>query len=150
MKVRVDIKNQIMESLPGAVFARASKLLILVLSAALAMSAIAQTNTNDESSTAYVDSIHQWGAWNLDIEPAAGGLQPPSTQPLNARDTKLSLRTNSISALAPVKAPSTINPVSPVPVPPVVPVVPIVPVIPTITPINPNVPIPVGGPNDGF
>ncbi len=49
----------------------------------------------------YVDSITKWGAWELDIEPAAGGLTAPVTQPLNVRDSALSIRTNSFSALAP-------------------------------------------------
>lgn len=49
----------------------------------------------------YVDSITQWGAWELDIEPAAGGLLRPQSRALKARDAKLDLRTNSISALAP-------------------------------------------------
>jgi len=96
-----------------------------------------------EAEVAYVDSVKSWGAWELDIEPAAGGLTPPSTGALNARNSKVTVRTNSFSALAPPQTPpipsTPINPVVPVPVPP-----------PTITNISTNVPIPVGGPNDGF
>ena len=57
------------------------------------------SNGKATTATAYVDSIHQWGAWDLDIEPAAGGLQQASTQALNARDSRASVRTNSFSAL---------------------------------------------------
>ncbi len=86
--------------------------------------------------TVYIDSVHQWGAWSLDIEPAAGGLQADTTQALNARNSKLSLRTNSISALSP-QLPDTIIVPAPLPT---------TPTSPGITPINPTVPIPVGGP----
>lgn len=93
-----------------------------------------------KNEVAYVDSVKSWGAWELDIEPAAGGLTPPSTGALNARNSKVTVRTNSFSALAPTPAP----PIAAAPTPPVL------PVTPTITPIRPNVPIPVGGPSDGF
>ena len=64
----------------------------------------ADKGTADTNATvAYVDSIHKWGAWELDIEPAAGGLQASATRPLNVRNAKISLRTNSMAALAPPK-----------------------------------------------
>ncbi|MBE9560659.1 MAG: hypothetical protein IMF15_07705 [Proteobacteria bacterium] len=92
---------------------------------------------------AYVDSVHKWGAWGLDIEPAAGGLSQPTTQALNARNSKVALRTNSISALAPPassKSPVIFeSPSTPI-VPPVVPV----------TPPSPPVTPPIGGPTDGL
>lgn len=101
----------------------------------LALSAVTNVNAGDDSTTAaYVDSIHKWGAWELDIEPAAGGLQQPPTQALNARDSRVTLRTNSIAALAPQRQ-GTVTPPTPVP---------------TITPISPAIPVPIGGPGDGF
>ena len=77
------------------------------LTMSLTTTAFATEQHNHDVATAYVDSVHQWGAWELDIEPAAGGLQQPSTQALKARDSKAKLRTNSFSALAP-PAPSPI------------------------------------------
>jgi len=110
----------------------------LILSTAILITASA--SIAEESDIAYIDSVQKWGAWELDIEPAAGGLRQPTTKALNARDSKVVLRTNSFSALAPPLIPNT----------PIAPGTPITPTLPTITPINPNVPIPVGGPNDGF
>lgn len=59
----------------------------------------------DDTNVAYVDSVLKWGAWELDIEPAAGGISVPTTKALNARGSKVALRTNSIAALAPPLAP---------------------------------------------
>lgn len=121
------------------------KLAFAVLTLSLTTISVAATSNDDAakdlstSSSAYVDSIHQWGAWELDIEPAAGGLTPQTTQPLNARSAKITIRTNSISALAPA-APATITPISPISVPPVIPV----------TPPPPPVTPPIGGPADGL
>jgi len=105
-----------------------------LLSATVALSTNAYAAADE---TAYTDSVHNWGAWALDIEPAAGGLQASGTQPLNARSAKLSLRTNSIAALSPRPVPGDIAiPNSPPPAP----------AIPTITPVSPGIPIPVGAP----
>jgi len=98
----------------------------------LAASIAATTNviaaTDDSVQTAYVDSVHNWGAWELDIEPAAGGVQAAELQPLNARSANVALRTNSFSALAPpapqpeiiIASPQVPTPVIP-PTPPVTP-----------------------------
>jgi hypothetical protein len=104
----------------------------------------------EELNMAYVDSVHKWGAWELDIEPAAGGLSQPQTQALNARNSKVALRTNSMDALAPKRAIPAISASPAVPGAPGIPAIPAVPATPAITPIHPNVPIPVGGPNNGF
>lgn len=77
-----------------------------------------------EKATAYVDSVHHWGAWELDIEPAAGGITPATTQPLSDRGARVSFRTNSFSAVAPA---------SPAPTP-----VTNTPVIPTSGPTSPT------------
>ncbi len=108
----------------------AKLILIVALTAATSMAAA------EESSIAYVDSVLKWGAWELDIEPAAGGLSPPTTKVLNTRSSKVALRTNSISALAP-PAPGGGTPVNPIvpgtPIlPPVIPAPPFVPAAPTI------------------
>jgi len=117
---------------------------LLAASIAVTTNAIAST---DDAQTAYVDSVHSWGAWELDIEPAAGGIQAAGVQPLNARSANVSLRTNSIAALSP-RSPQpnvTTAPNLPTPAP-----IPAAPTVPTITPISPNVPIPNSAPNDGF
>ena len=105
-----------------------------------------KNDTTQNADMAYVDSVHQWGPWGLDIEPAAGGLTQQTTQALNSRETTLTLRVNSISALAPQRPVILNQSVPATPVPTITPA----PVIPGITTISPNVPIPVGGPNDGF
>lgn len=128
-----------------------SKLWLVTASLVLTTTSVAAINNDtaqdyNTSSTAYVDSIFQWGAWELDIEPAAGGLQAQTTQALNARDSKVRLRTNSFSALAPPQRPGTVTPpAAPLPIAP-----PLSTPVPTITPINPRVPVPIGGPGDGF
>ena len=101
-----------------------------------------------EKATAYADSVHQWGAWELDIEPAAGGITPAVTQALSDRGARVAFRTNSFSAIAPTAPAATTPPITdtPVPTPPIY----TPPPVPTVTPISPSVPIPVGGPSDGF
>jgi hypothetical protein len=121
-----------------------TRLCLITASFVLTATSAAATNEN----TAYVDSVHHWGPWELDIEPAAGGLKAQTTQVLKARDSKVRLRTNSISALAPPQRPETITrPPAPLPATPAAPVM---PPAPTLTPISPSIPIPVGGPGDGF
>ena len=115
----------------------------LVLSATIMF--ISTTVFADEANLAYVDSVHKWGAWGLDIEPAAGGLTQPGTRALNARESKVTPRTNSFAALAP-PGKGAIPAVPAIPATPTTPAVPAVPATPAITPISPNVPIPVGGP----
>jgi len=121
---------------------------LLSASALLVFSNTFAADQNTGKSVAYVDSIHKWGAWELDLEPAAGGISPPGTRPLAARDTKVQLRSNSFSGLGPsvtiAERPATpVNPVIPVnPTPP-----PTTP--PVVTPPAPVVP-PIGGPADGL
>lgn len=116
-----------------------AKLFFIAVTSAYATSTMADAPVSNEetNNTAYVDSIHQWGPWELDIEPAAGGLQQASTQALNARTTKISLRSNSVAALAPQR-----------PATPAIPAVPATPPTPAI-PATPATP-PRGGPADGL
>ena len=105
-----------------------TRLCLIAASFVLTATSAAATNEN----TAYIDSVHQWGPWELDIEPAAGGLKTQTTQALNARDSKVRLRTNSISALAPPQRPESITrPSAPLPVTPPAPAIP--PVLPAIS-----------------
>jgi len=118
--------------------------LIFMLMTASTMSAAElkwiDSDQDSEAEVAYVDSVKKWGAWELDIEPAAGGLTAPSTGALNPRDSRVALRTNSISALAPPAQPAAITQ-SPI-MPPVIPAAPPTPPVP-VTP-------PIGGPADGI
>jgi hypothetical protein len=111
-----------------------------LLAAAIAASTSVVAATDASVQTAYVDSVHNWGAWELDIEPAAGGVQAAELQPLNARSANVALRTNSFSALAP-----------PLPQPEIITAAPQVPTPvtpPTVTP--PTTGGPGGGPADGL
>lgn len=131
-------------------------LVITALTSGLMMAGLlaeqAHAGQSTENQNVYVDSVHHWGAWEMDIEPAAGGIQSQTTQPLSARNSRVSLRTNSISALGP-NAPTDMiiagGPGSPAGGPST-PITPPVTTIPTITPIAPNVPVPASAPNDGF
>lgn len=128
------------EPIKKSVTAITLKFSCAILTMALAAPSFAAWKTEDPA-VAYVDSVHQWGAWELDIEPAAGGLTPPSTGALNARDAKVRVRTNSISALAPSAPPPPVAYNIPTPVvPTVVPAAPVTPP-PPVTPPRPAAPI---------
>ena len=117
-----------------------AKLTFMLATTAYAATALAGAPTSN-TDTAYVDSIHQWGAWELDIEPAAGGLQKSSTQALNARDTNISLRANSINAL---RGNGVTTPAIPaIPAVPKTPTTPTIPAVPA-RPAAPAMPAPPG------
>ena len=123
--------NQLVNKLNKNASLAATLLLTVALLAATSASAA------EDDSAVYVDSVLKWGAWELDIEPAAGGISAPGTKPLNARGTKVALRTNSIAALAP-SAPA---PGGGAPSNPIVPGTP-VPQRPPTQPVNPPIPTP--------
>lgn len=139
MKHRYHSKNKLIS-------VKASQLVLATVIMSFASTSIAAWR-GDADKDDYVDSVTKWGAWELDIEPAAGGLQQSSSQIINARDSKVTLRTNSIAALAPQRPgpPTQTAPVifSPSPTPIVPPVVPVTPPPPPVTP-------PIGGPADGL
>ncbi len=118
-----------------------------------ALMAVTSVSVAEDNNVAYVDSVLKWGAWELDIEPAAGGISAPTTRALNTRSAKVALRTNSIAALAP---PAPIAPGGGIPANPILPGTPILPpvtpppAIPTLNPISQNVAVPASAPNDGF
>lgn len=62
--------------------------------------AYAATNSDDDTA-AYVDSVYGWGAWELGLEPAAGGPVPVSNRTLTVRAPRVNFRPNENSALAP-------------------------------------------------
>ncbi len=82
---------------------------------ATALMAVTSVSVAEDDNVAYVDSVLKWGAWELDIEPAAGGISPPTPRALNARSAKVALRTNSIAALAPT-APAAVITRAPTPI----------------------------------
>jgi hypothetical protein len=102
----------------GLFSTKAIRLAVTALTMSFATAPIAAWNNSTDTTPDYVDSVHKWGAWELDIEPAAGGLKQSSTQQVNARDSRASLRTNSVSALSPSAAipPSAAMP-RPIPTP---------------------------------
>lgn len=106
----------------------------------------ASTDGASQNEQAYTDSVFGWGAWELDVEPAAGGAATGGSSPILPRNARVVVRTNSTSAVAP-KPPAT---VPPLPELPVAPTPPPTPSVPSITPISPSVTPPVGGPSDGF
>lgn len=108
-----------------------SKLLLAAVTLAFTTASTAAWRDSSNDAPEYVDSINKWGAWELDIEPAAGGLPQPSAQVLNARESKVSLRTNSVSALSP--SIPHVSASASVPVPPKRPVVP-----PRVGPVGPT------------
>lgn len=142
MKHRYHSKNRLI-NLYTLISVKASQLVLATVIMSFAGTSIAAWR-GDADKDDYVDSVTKWGAWELDIEPAAGGLQQSSSQIINARDSKVTLRTNSIAALAPQRPATPAIPAVPSPGGPAT------PAIPAITPIHPNVPVPVGGPSDGF
>ena len=91
-----------------------------------------------EDTTAYVDSVHGWGAWELGLEPAAGGSTPSPSRVLASRDSNIRFRPNDNSAFSPDSRKNS----SPAPITPT-------PVGPIIGPIAPGQPFPTGNPADG-
>ena len=89
-----------------------------------------------ENTTAYVDSVHGWGAWELGLEPAAGGSTPSPSRALTSRSANIKFRPNDNSAFSPdsrrnqTPAPTT------------------TPIGPIIGPIAPGQPLPTGNPAD--
>ena len=137
MRSPYNTHNRVMNLVPGLFSLKAAQLVLTALTLSFATTSIAAWKNSADEAPEYVDSIHKWGAWELDIEPAAGGLQQSSSQVLKARDSKVSLRTNSVSALAPQRpaVPAT-RAIPAVPATPATPAVPAIPAAPT-TPAPP-------------
>jgi hypothetical protein len=140
MKHHYHSKNRLI-NLYKLISAKASRLVLATVIMSFAGTSIAAWK-GDTDKDDYVDSVTKWGAWELDIEPAAGGLQQSSSQIINARDSKVTLRTNSIAALAPQRPGIPATPAVPaVPAIPATPTTPAVPAVPAI-PAAPNIPAP--------
>lgn len=60
-----------------------------------------QVFASSETKSEITDSVFAWGMWEYNIAPAAGDLQGRNANPLNPRSAKVTLRTNSNSALDP-------------------------------------------------
>jgi len=79
--------------------------------------------------------------WEYNIAPAAGDLQGHTASPLNPRSAKVTLRTNSNSALAPTSTAALTPNIRPaVPVTPSAPIIPTIPAPPAATPHIPVTP----------
>ncbi len=57
--------------------------------------------SNKPSSQNHIDCVYDWGPWAFNIQPAASGVRAAVT-PLLPHHARVTLRTNSIAALAPV------------------------------------------------
>ena len=137
-------QNRVTNLVLGLFSIKTAQLVLTALTLSFATTSIAAWKNSADEAPEYVDSIHKWGAWELDIEPAAGGLQQSSSQVLNARDSKVSLRTNSVSALAPQRPAIPATPATPaIPAVPATPTTPAIPAIPAI-PALPTMPAPPG------
>ncbi len=114
-------------------------LAVLVLSAWLTPAAqSAQGNASGD--TAFVDSVYEWGSWELGLAPAAGSPVAPKNHTLKIRQRNLQFRPHDNSAFR--NEPAVMNmteTTSPAPVPPA---------IPTSGPLDG--PIPQGSPGDRF
>ncbi len=67
----------------------------------LAGSAYAAAPTSDIEATAYVDSFNEWGAWELGLEPAAGGSTPSPSRALTSRKANIVFRPKDNNAYSP-------------------------------------------------
>lgn len=90
---------------------------------ALTSNAFAATDA-DEAEDSYVDSVYNWGAWELGLEPASG--PQPASRALNNRSRTLQFRPNDNAAFIPesIEVPpvTTFSPPPPLPVmPPTIP-----------------------------
>ncbi len=56
------------------------------------------------------DCVFDWGAWGLNIEPAAGGVSHSPGQIIKPLHSQFSLTTNSTAALAPAEIPPVVTP----------------------------------------
>lgn len=80
----------------------------------------------------YVDSVYDWGTWELGIEPAAGGPVSVGNQPARVNQGGVQFRPNSnASFTTPGNIVLTTRDNSPVPPP-------VTPTVPSVTPGNPG------------
>ena len=96
------------------------------------------TSVADE---AFVDSVYEWGSWELGLEPAAGGPVAPKTTTVKVNQRQLQFRPNDNSAFRGNAAIAVTAGTSPTPPP-----VPVTP--PTVGPLDG--PPPTGSPADRF
>jgi hypothetical protein len=82
-------------------------------------------SSDDKSATTFVDSVNDWGTWELGIEPAAGP-QAPNTQVMTVRQSDVQFRPNDNAAYIPnrqeINQPLPNNPPAPIPNDPTPPV----------------------------
>lgn len=65
-------------------------LALMLITPVLAQAANQDTHANNT----YVDSVYQWGSWELGLEPAAGGPITPPNNALNNRPANVRFRPN--------------------------------------------------------
>ncbi len=94
-----------------------------------------------EDTTGFVDSVHDWGTWELGLAPAAGGPVTPKTGAIKVNRRNLQFRPNDNAAFRSGDALMLTSGSGPTPAP-----VPLTP--PTSAPLDG--PPPTGGPADRF
>lgn len=124
-----------------AMFLR-DKIRLMTAMCLLATSSFATALPGDENKTsAFVDSVYEWGTWELGVEPAAGGLAPMSNRALNVRLANVKFRPNDNTTFSPgASRVAVTTPVAPAVLPPVVtpPIEPPVRVSPSGTSTSPG------------
>lgn len=74
-------------------------------------------NSKPFTNQAYVDSVYEWGLWEMGLTPAAGGAAPSPGRAITYRPSNIAFRPNDNSAFAPVVTPVSVP--APVPTAPV-------------------------------
>lgn len=99
-----------------------NKIQLMVAMFLLGTSSLATALPDDAATetSAFVDSVYEWGTWELGIEPAAGGSAPMPDRALNARLANVKFRPNDNKTFSPGASPVTVTtPVAPAKLPPV-------------------------------
>ncbi len=107
--------------------------------ASLLMSATSHAASSEQP---YIDSIYDWGSWDIGLEPAAGGPVAVPNNAVGNRVSSVQFRPNDNSTYSPGNR-IVSNLIMPTPIP-----TPAGP--PSINTNGPDVPPPAGGPNVGF
>ena len=112
MLINTNINKLFNAGISTNMFQSNHKLLSMIAICLLGMSSSAYAATESEGAD-YVDSVYGWGAWELGLEPAAGGPPPSPGRALAAMEANVQFRPNENSAFSPDTRPVQI-PAAPV------------------------------------
>jgi hypothetical protein len=71
----------------------------------LGASPLATALPDDSTRAAYVDSVYEWGAWEMGIVSITANAKRTSNQALNIRLSNIKFRPNDISVVSPIVTP---------------------------------------------